>query len=77
MPAAVSVFAGVLVAWTRRRTGKVTVTISRGGERELSLTADHVRGLTADQVAGLRSGRVRWSGRVAGRYWASCSAPRQ
>ncbi|WP_177235418.1 hypothetical protein [Streptomyces sp. MUSC 14] len=42
--------ASVLIAWLRRRTGSVTVRLSRGDGHRIELRADHVRALDAEQL---------------------------
>jgi hypothetical protein len=50
---AATAFAGAVVAWIRRRSGSTTVTVKRAAGVEISLSADHVRGLTTEQLGAL------------------------
>lgn len=42
--------ASVLVSWIRRRSGKVSVNVTRPDGAEITLIAEHVRGLTTEEV---------------------------
>jgi hypothetical protein len=42
--------ASVLIAWIRRQSGKVSVSATRPDGTEITVTADHVRGLTTEEV---------------------------
>jgi len=42
--------ASVLNAWIRRQSGKVSVSATRPDGTEITVTADHVRGLTTEEV---------------------------
>jgi hypothetical protein len=42
--------ASVLISWIRRQSGKVSVNVTRPDGAEITLTADHVRGLTSEEV---------------------------
>lgn len=42
--------ASVLISWIRRQAGKVSVKVTRPDGAEITLTAEHVRGLTAEEV---------------------------
>jgi hypothetical protein len=46
-------FASVLVTWLRRRSGPVSVRVTRGEGSEIQLVAENVRALTADEVRAL------------------------
>jgi hypothetical protein len=50
---AATALAGVVLGWIRRRSGSTTVTLKRADGAEISLAADHVRGLTAEELGGL------------------------
>lgn len=45
--------ASVLISWIRRRSGKVSVNVTRPDGAEITLTADHVRGLTTEEVRSM------------------------
>ncbi len=42
--------ASVLISWIRRQAGKVSVNVTRPDGAEITLTAEHVRGLTTEEV---------------------------
>lgn len=42
--------ASVLISWIRRRSGKVSVSVTRPDGAEITLTAEHVRRLTTEEV---------------------------
>jgi len=42
--------ASVLISWIRRRSGNVSVNVTRPDGAEVTLTAEHVRGLTTEEV---------------------------
>lgn len=48
-----SATASVLISWIRRQVGKVSVTAKRSDGAEITLTAQHVRGLTQQEIAPL------------------------
>jgi hypothetical protein len=45
--------ASVLISWIRRQSAKVSVTAKRPDGSEITLTADHVRGLTSEEIPPL------------------------
>jgi hypothetical protein len=45
--------ASVWISWIRRQSGKVSVTARRPDGSEITLTADHVRGLTSEEIPPL------------------------
>ena len=45
--------ASVLISWIRRQRGTVSVRAKRPNGAEVTLTADHVRGLTTEEVRAL------------------------
>jgi membrane-associated two-gene conflict system component 1 (EACC1) len=45
--------ASVLISWIRRQRGKISVSARRPDGTEITLTADHVRGLTTEEVRAL------------------------
>jgi membrane-associated two-gene conflict system component 1 (EACC1) len=45
--------ASVLISWIRRQRGTVSVSARRPDGAEITLTADHVRGLTTEEVRAL------------------------
>jgi len=45
--------ASVLISWVRRQTGKVSVSAKLSDGAEITLTADHVRGLSTDEISPL------------------------
>lgn len=45
--------ASVLISWIRRQRGTVSVSARRPDGAEITLTADHVRGLTPEEVRSL------------------------
>jgi Effector Associated Constant Component 1 len=45
--------ASVWISWIRRQSGKVSVTAKRPDGAEITLTADHVRGLTGEEIPPL------------------------
>jgi hypothetical protein len=45
--------ASVLISWIRRQRGKVSVSARRPDGAEITLTADHVRGLTTEEIRAL------------------------
>lgn len=45
--------ASVLISWIRRQRGKVSVSAKRPDGAEITLTADHVRGLTTEEIRAL------------------------
>ena len=45
--------ASVLISWIRRQHGKVSVTAKRPDGAEITLAADHVRGLTSEEIPAL------------------------
>lgn len=55
--------ATVLIAWIRRRTGDVSVRVSRSDGAETEVTATHVRGLDA---AAVREMVAEWSRSLEG-----------
>lgn len=48
-----SATASVLISWIRRQVGKVSVTAKRPDGAEITLTAQHVRGLTQQEIGPL------------------------
>lgn len=50
---AATAVASVLISWVRRQRGKVSVTAKRSDGAEITVSADHVRGLTAEQISPL------------------------
>jgi len=48
--------ASVLISWIRRQHGKVSVTAKRPDGAEITLSADHVRGLTSEEIPALVTG---------------------
>jgi Effector Associated Constant Component 1 len=42
--------ASVLISWIRRQSGTVSVRATRPDGAEITVTADHVRGLTTEEV---------------------------
>lgn len=47
---AATALASVLVSWIRRQRGTVSVSAKRPDGAEITLTAEHVRGLTTEEV---------------------------
>ncbi|MCA1696586.1 MAG: hypothetical protein LC749_18720 [Actinobacteria bacterium] len=45
--------ASVLISWIRRRSGTVSVNVARPDGAEITLTAEHVRGLTTEEVRSM------------------------
>ncbi len=45
--------ASVLISWIRRQAGKVSVNVTRPDGAEITLTAEHVRGLTTEEVRSM------------------------
>ncbi|MGH4002440.1 MAG: effector-associated constant component EACC1 [Pseudonocardiaceae bacterium] len=45
--------ASVLISWIRRQSGKVSVNVTRPDGAEITLTAEHVRGLTTEEVRSI------------------------
>jgi Effector Associated Constant Component 1 len=45
--------ASVLISWIRRQRGTVSVSARRPDGAEITLTADHVRGLTTEEIRAL------------------------
>lgn len=45
--------ASVLISWIRRQRGKISVTAKRPDGAEITLTADHVRGLAQEDIQPL------------------------
>ena len=42
-----------LISWIRRQSGKVSVNLTRPDGAEVTVTADHVRGLTTEETGAL------------------------
>lgn len=51
--AMVTALASVLISWIRRQRGKVSVTAKRVDGAEITLNAEHVRGLNVEQIPPL------------------------
>lgn len=49
-PGVASAVASVLISWIRRQRGTVSVRATRPDGAEVTVTADHVRGLTTEEV---------------------------
>lgn len=47
---AATVLASALVAWIRRQVGQVSVNVARTDGTEITVRADHVRGLTTEKL---------------------------
>jgi hypothetical protein len=45
--------ASVVIAWIRRQAGKVSVRVTRPDGAEMTVTADHVRGLTPEEIRSM------------------------
>lgn len=50
---AATAVASVLISWIRHQRAKVSVTAKRSDGAEVTVSADHVRGLTAEQISPL------------------------
>jgi hypothetical protein len=50
---AATAIASVLISWIRRQVGKVSVRVTRLDGAEITLTADHVRGLTPEEIRSM------------------------